>query len=83
MTLKRLECALFVPCGSKNALTYALQSALCWMPGRAGAAPVHRLFGAKKKPVRCVAGRAFVLCGGIYQAVCRWAIICAAFMAAC
>ena len=26
--------------------------------------PVHRLFGAKKKPVRCVAGRAFVLHGG-------------------
>ena len=26
--------------------------------------PVHRLFGAKKKPVRCVAGRAFVLSVG-------------------
>ena len=54
MTPKRLECALFVPYGSKNALSECLTACLV-LDARRGD------LRAKKKPVRCVAGRAFVL----------------------
>ena len=59
------ECALFVPYGSKNALSCSLQSALYRMPGGA----VLCLFIAcliAKKPVRCVSGRALVRYGVQY-----------------